>query len=170
MRGPLFIMDGMRATSIENIKSFTTHLFAEETFDSFLAVEASFSTLTDVSFDGHINPAFLTEEEQSFPEYREGIVSWKQLRPLCFDVIKGKKVPLRFKIVFKMPRSFVELFLSSTQIAQQPEDVMLFLNLVFQDGALTATTGVSLKQFSLDKSVEIAWDEHAAKFLQRLQA
>ena len=56
------------------------------------------------------------------------------------------------------------------RVQVQPEDVMLFLNLVFQDGALTATTGVSLKQFSLDKSVEIAWDEHAAKFLQRLQA
>lgn len=163
-------MNGMKSFRVENIKAFTTQLFAKETFDRFLAVEASFSTLTNVSFDGHMNQAFLSEEERGLPEYQEGIVSWGNMRPLCFDVIKGKKVPLRFKIVFKMPQSFVQQFLQSTNLPQDPEDVELFLNLVFQEDSLSVTTGVSQKVFSLDKTLDIIWDEHAEKFVNRVQA
>ncbi len=160
----------MKSISIENIKNFTTHLFAGETFDGFLVTEASFSTITNITIDGHINQDFMGEAELALPENREGAVYWKKLRPLCYEIIKGQKVPLRFRIVFMMPSDFVFQFLSSTGLDFEPVQVNgLFLNVNFQDGKLVCTTGTSLKDFTLDKSLEYAWDDQIEKFLIRVQ-
>lgn len=155
----------MRSYDIDSIKAFTTHLFAKETFDGYLVTEASFSTLVDFSIDGHINADFPDEEEKNLPEYREGIVFWKKLRPFCFEIVKGKRVPLRFKLVFKMPPEFVLRFLQEASLSYDAAQIGgLFLNVVFQDGKLSVTTGTSLKTFSMDKSLEHAWDEWAERF------
>lgn len=160
----------MKSISIENIKNFTTHLFARETFDGFLVTEASFSTITNITIDGHINRDFMGEAELALPENREGSIYWKKLRPLCYEIIKGQKVPLRFKIVFMMPSDFVSQFLGSTGLDFEPAQVNgLFLNVSFQEGKLTCTTGTSLRDFTLDKSLEHAWDDQITKFLIRVQ-
>lgn len=164
------IMLSMKAIDIENIKTFTAHLFAGDTFDGFLVTEASFSTITNITFDGHINRDFMGEAELALPENQEGSIYWKKLRPLCYEIIKGQKVPLRFKIVFMMPSDFVSSFLESAGLSLRPDQVNgLFLNVSFQEGRLTCTTGTSLKEFSLDKSLEHAWDGQIERFLQRVQ-
>ena len=160
----------MKAVAIENLKSFTTHLFVRETFNGFLTTEASFSTSTDFTIDGHINRDYLSEEELLLSENKEGIVFWKRIRPLCYEIIKGKKVPLRFKIVFMLSSGAVRKFLQSADLAFDPEQInALFLNVNYQEGKLVCTTGISLKTFSLDKSVENAWDAYAEKFLNQVQ-
>ena len=160
----------MKSVNIENIKSFTTHLFARETFDGFLVTEASFSTITNITIDGHINRDFMGEAELAMPENKEGTVYWKKLRPLCYEIIKGQKVPLRFKIVFMMPSEAVLSFLDSAGLDYEAVQVnALFLNVNFQDGKLVCTTGTSLKEFTMDKSLEYAWDEQVVKFLNRVQ-
>ncbi len=160
----------MKAVTIENQKSFTTHLFTRETFDGFLTTEASFSTATDFTLDGHINPDYLSEDELLLPENKEGIVFWKKVRPLCFEIIKGKKLPLRFKIVFMLSSGAVRRFLERSDLAFDPAQVnALFLNVNYQEGKLVCTTGISLKTFSLDKSLEHAWDAYAEKFLNQVQ-
>lgn len=160
----------MKSTVIENIKKFTAHIFTRDTFDNFLVTEASFSTSFDVSIDGHINQDYLDGAESSLPENREGVVFWKKLRPLCFGLIKGQKVPLRFKIVFMIPSSYVAKFLSGAGLNYSPDQVnALFLNVTYQDGKLVCTTGTSLKGFTLDRSLEQAWDAQMESFLIRLQ-
>jgi hypothetical protein len=42
----------------------------------------------------------------------------------------------------------------------------LYLNLSFRDGLLIATTGTSLRAFSLDKSLDKAWDDYILSFLE----
>lgn len=165
-----FIIRSMRSISIENIKSFTTHLFAKDTFDGFLVTEASFSTITNITIDGHINRDFMGEAELALPENQEGSVFWRKLRPLCYEIIKGQKVPLRFKIVFMMPSDYVQSFLESTGLHYRPDQVNgLFLNITFQEGKLSCATGTSLKEFTLDKSLEHAWDDQIEKLLKRVQ-
>ena len=160
----------MKSVQIENIKAFTTHLFVGETFDGFLVTEASFSTLFDLTIDGHMNKEFLNEEEAEQKENREGIVYWKRLRPLCYEIIKGQRVPLRFKLVFLLPPGSYPAFLSEAGLNYDPSKINgLFLNINFQDGKLNCTTGSSLKEFSLDRSLEQAWDERILKFLGRVQ-
>ena len=67
----------MRAIEIDNLKQFTTALFAGETFDGFLVTEASFSTITNITIDGHINQDFMGEADLALPENKEKAVYWK---------------------------------------------------------------------------------------------
>ena len=160
----------MKSVNIENIKAFTTQLFARETFDGFLVMEAFFSTAVDITIDGHINRDFLSEEELQLPESDEDSVFWKKLRPLCFEIIRGQRVPLRFKIVFKVPSSAIGRFISNACPGFSPEQVnALFLNVNYQEGKLVCTTGTSMKEFTMDKSLEYAWDEKTEAFLNRIQ-
>lgn len=93
---------------------------------------------------------------------------WRQLRPFCLSLIKGKHTPLEFKIVFRLAPANVERLVTQSQLALNPADIDgLFLNLHFRQGALTCTTGSSLRFFTLDKTVEHTWDEMVKKFLQK---
>ncbi|MBR3262507.1 MAG: hypothetical protein IKF93_05250 [Lachnospiraceae bacterium] len=160
----------MRAIEIDNLKQFTTALFARDTFDGFLVTEASFSTITNITIDGHINQEFMGEADLALPENKEKAVYWKKLRPLCYEIVKGQKVPLRFKIVFMMPSDVVLKFLDHAGLDFEPVEVnALFLNVNFQEGKLTCTTGTSMKAFSLDKSLEDAWDSQMVRFLNTIQ-
>ena len=157
----------MKSIEIDNIRKFTSALFVGETFDSFCVTEASFSTLVDISIDGHINREFLGEEAVQ-DEKSDDTAVWKKLKPLCYEIIKGQKVPLRFKIVFIMPKTMTASFLAAEHLNSSPEDINgLFLNIKFESNKLSCTTGTSLKTFSLDKSVEEAWDRYAAEFLRQ---
>lgn len=67
-----------------------------------------------------------------------------------------------------MPKEMTAGFLSSEHLNSSPEDINgLFLNIKFESNKLSCTTGTSLKTFSLDKSVEEAWDRYAAEFLRQ---
>ncbi len=160
----------MRLIEVENIKQFTTNLFTKDSFDKFLVTEAQISALNTFSIDGHINEAYLDENESALPENKEGIIYWSKIKPLCYEIIKGKKVPLRFKIVFALPKHLFGAFLKKVNLSLSPEDInALFLNIGFQANKLTCTTAVSLKSFSMDKSLENAWDDYINKFIISLQ-
>ena len=159
----------MRSIEIENIKGLTSQLFAGNIFDGFLAVQASFTTVCTYEIDGHINSDFVGEEDMKLPENAEGIVYWKKLRPICFEIIKGKKVPRQFLIVLMYPAHLTENFLKSAGITDSGNNISgLFININFRQGRLYCTTGCSLKTFSLDRRIETAWDEYVESFLKKL--
>ena len=160
----------MKSIEIENIKNLTTALFTGTNFDEFLVTEAYFSTLFDVSIEGHINKDFLNDEEKELPENKEGSVSWGRVRGYCFELIKGRKTPLKFKIVFRMPSNRVEGFIRKYGLNFEPEDInALFLNVNYEAGKMWCVTGTSMKAFTLDKSVDEAWDAQMQKFLLTIQ-
>ena len=86
-------------------------------------------------------------------------------RPVLFDLIKGKKTPVFFKFtLFLSPLNFYE----RTQLPPDPSDAIsgFLLNLRFMHGELTASTGVSYRTFSTDKSLEHEWDRLVEIFLK----
>lgn len=146
------------------------HLLCKETFDVFHVTEAALSTYGNFSIDGHIHKDYYTPEEYE-ELYGNGypLARWKQLRPMFFDLIRGKHTPLSFSIVFQMSRSGTEKFLSGLDTSFSISDINgLFLNLRYESGQLTAVTGTSLKVFSLDRSLEQAWDNKIQKFILSL--
>ena len=151
----------MKNIEIDNIRKFTSALFVGDTFDDFRVTEASFSTLVNISIDGHINREFLGDEAED-QEAADGAVAWKDIKPLCYEIIKGQRVPLRFKVVFMMSAD------QTAQIIQSSNVNGLFLNVRFEEGRLYCTTGTSLKTFSLDKSIDEAWDSYMTAFLARI--
>ncbi len=160
----------MKLIEVDNIREFTSRLFVGEFFDNFLAVEATIYTATTFTLDGHVNKDFVGEEGMQLPEYAEGVVMWKKIKPICYDIIKGRKVPQKFKIIFKMPSYIVEAFLKRTQLNIDKNNVGgLYLNVNFQENKMNCTTGASLKTFSLDKSLEQQWDEYMAAVIGKIK-
>ena len=158
----------MKSFEIDNIKNFTARLFAGSDFDAFLVKEAQFSTACTFTIDGHFNSGFLSEEEMKLPENAYGISPWKRLRPICYEIIKGKKVPSQFAIVLMYPPQKIPEFLASGRISHDPQEISgLYLNIRFRQGKLSCTAGCSLKSFSLDRKIETAWDEYMSEYLKR---
>ena len=157
----------MVALQICDIKQFTKHLFIGDTFDWFLVREASIVTFNAFSIDGRIRQGYYSDEELEEGQI-ETCSSWGMLRPFCFSLIRGSKLPESFSIVFKLPPCQLERFLAERCSSWRPEQVDgLFLNIRYEDHALTCTSGVSLSQFSLDKTLEREWDDMVGQLLRK---
>lgn len=71
---------------------------------------------------------------------------FEQVRPQCFDLIKGKRTPSYFKFVFLLSPKNLERTLLSTHSSFTPEDITgMFINLKFQQKKLLLTTGISYR-------------------------
>ena len=84
----------MTSFQVKELKNFMTKLLTTDCFDSFLLAEASVSSQAEYTIDGHINRDFYTREELDDPQvcpYR--FVRWSEIRPVCFQIIRGKRAP-----------------------------------------------------------------------------
>ena len=130
----------MLALSISDVRGFMVKLLKEEVFDEFQFRNAFVNT-------------FVRFEIYGIKE--EGYALWGPVRPHVFGVIKGEKQPKSIKIILGKD--------ATSSDADNP--VSLFINIHFEDGKISLTTGVSKKNFSLDKSDGEAWDAQVLKFL-----
>ncbi len=157
----------MKILRITNIKDFMNKLLLSEMFDHFLLVEASISQAATFIIDGHLTNDFFSEEE--IDAYRLNGLSYAPfslLRAGCYDMIKGKKTPVSFKFVFMLSPDNLARTLAKSDGSFAAEDLNgVFINLKFQGGSLTCTTGVSYKTFLPDHSFEQYWDSLVPKFL-----
>ena len=94
---------------------------------------------------------------------------WSEIRPFCLSVIRGKRTPLSFKFIFQLPTEEVALLTAKSSPDLSADDVFgLYLNCQYNGETLTLTTGSSLRLFTMDKSLDMAWDQMLLEFL-RLQ-
>lgn len=156
----------MLALRILDLKDFTGKLFIGEMFQHFSFVEASFTTFVTYTLDGQLHKEFFDSEQEPVRTY----CLWEDVQAQCFSIIKGKRTPLNFKIVFQLSAANVEKLLSQSGIALKPEDIYgLYLNCQFDGKQLLCTTGTSLKIFTLDKQLDRVWDEMVRKFFLKNQ-
>ncbi len=150
----------MIALQILDIKNFTSQLFLQETFDGFCLEEAEFQTRYTISMDGYL----------TVPENGRQYAGWDIVRPLAFQILKGRELPHSFHITLRLSDENMKKTLSASGLGVAAEDVGgLFLNLRFDGKNMTAVTGCSQKSFSLDRSLEKEWDRIIRLFLRRHQ-
>ncbi len=156
----------MTAMKIEDIRHFTSELLVGETFDRFQLSEAVIVTFNTFRIDGRVRKGYYTEEERE--EGRIGEFSaWPAVKPFCYSLMKGKKLPEQFRIVLRQPPEMTERFLVSHGIPLAAEQVGgLYLNIRYEEGKLLCVTGTSLNVFTADRALENAWDEAAAAYLR----
>lgn len=162
----------MTALEIKVTKNMMNALLASGQFDSFLVEEATVATFNTFHIDGHIIKDFYTKEELAELEDSEASTEfsrWGDIRPICFQLIKGKKTPLSFKAVLLAPPALVK------EIAAAPGctvDVSLIrslaLNIRYEGGKVTCVTGSALTTFIMDKSVDQLWDAYVRRLLLEL--
>lgn len=157
----------MVALKIDELKDFTKKLFIGETFDSLLVREANITTFNSFSIDGKVRHGYYSDEELELLKI-ERFSSWKLLRPFCFSLIKGSKLPESFFIVLQLAPNSLKHFLTGKNISFPVEQVNgLYMNLRYEDQVLMCITGTSVDGFTLDKSLEREWDEAVRQFLKK---
>lgn len=155
----------MISLKLTETKKFMSQLLLSDTFDRFNFIEGEIVTFGTFRIDGYLQKEFFdTESEDSLPEY----ASWAKMRDYCFSIIKGKHTPLSFKFIFSLSPEQITQLITSQALDFQPQDVQgLYLNIRFDDHGLQCITGTSLKTFTLDKSLEKAWDQTVQKFFDK---
>lgn len=159
----------MIALQITSLKQFMNALLATETFDIFLLEQANITTYNTFQIDGRQNKAFYTEEEWTDASIRPyEFTRWKDIRGLCFDLIKGKHTPTAFKFVLQLCPEYIEGILKNEDTLLKSDDIKsLVLTLKYDGSRLVLVTGTSLKTFIPDKSIEQYWDNAVRRFLAK---
>lgn len=154
--------------TISSVKDFIQAFLCSELFDRFYLSEGQITTFNTYRIDGHLKKEFFQDlrETEAVPDREYSF--WKENRAFCFDLIKGKRVPLQFKFVLLLSPAQLNAFLAQENSSFSPGDVGgCFLNIAYRDGQLICTSGVSLTTFTLDKSLEEAWDRTLTRFLEK---
>ena len=157
----------MLAIKIKDVKQFMAKLLSADTFDSFLLEEAQIHTFNTFTIDGHQNREFYTKEELEDPEkFPYEYSMWKDIKGICFQLIKGKKVPTFMKIILhKKPEESYTL-LEEAGVLEFAKLLKAFVVTVKYDGnGLLLTTGTSFSTFVMDKTPDLLWDQAFRKFL-----
>ena len=92
---------------------------------------------------------FFDNDEQEFLASSHRTFSlWKEVKPFCYSVIRGKKAPLSFKIVLQFSPNKTAALLQSSAFSISPELITgLYLNLQYKNKTLLCITGTSMKTF-----------------------
>lgn len=146
----------MYAFNIEDgdIKIFMNKLLTEDTFDSYEVRNIELETMVKYQIDGKINKDYLAENEERI------YCKWGELRHSVYGLIKGSKKPKVFKLVFALTKERVEIL--------HPNGSAMFINIMFENDRVGFITGSSQKEFTLEKSVDLAWEEYVKKYFKKL--
>ena len=156
----------MIALKIPDHKDFTSKLFLQDTFDTFLVSNASFTTSISISLEGRLHKDYFTDAEWEEMEQHD-LARWSLIKPLCFQIIKGSRLPEQFKLVFVLSDSNTKKLIEQSGLSLSPDQIGgLYLNIRYEQETLTCITGVSFSSFILDKSLEHAWDDMIKRFLK----
>ena len=156
----------MISLKVADVKAFMNKLLLQNVFDNFLVSEVEVNTANKYTIVGDLNQGFFSNDEVEALDGRMNS-TWGELRPVVFQIIKGNKTPLSFKMVFLLSKSNTVNVLTKSGLPLRPEDIGgLFLNIRFDQNGLYLITGTSMKVFTLDKSLDQVWDWDVKIFLK----
>lgn len=156
----------MIALSIIDVKDFMNKFLIGEVFDRFFLVEASVTTFNTFTIDGRLQQDFFDTDIAAMHKSNSIEYSlWRDVKPYCFSVIRGRRTPLNFRIVLQLSPKQTQQILNPSFPDGSVPDCRFCLNLQYRNDSLLCTTGVSYTSFCLDKRPEHLWDEMIRKFL-----
>ncbi len=166
----------MLAFQIKDTRDFMKKLLTGDTFDAFVLSEGQVTTFTTFRVDGSWHPAYFEDDplkKEKIAEAGAGETSrltWSLLRPHIFNLIRGKHTPSSFKFVLKLSQKELEHLLEESGQTSMKEQVSgLFLNISYNNGAVTCISGTSVNVFPYDKSLDRLWDSYLERFLAKGQ-
>ena len=151
----------MIAFKIVDVKDFMNKLLMGEVFNNFLLVSFEINNYVKITIDGERNKAWYQDEIMG----RYG--SWREIKDRISSLIKGDRVPLSIKGVFRLSEENTDKMASKLGIKGAVEqDYGLFFTLKFEKGDINIVTGVSVTDFLMSKEIGNLWDEDLLKFLK----
>ena len=142
-------------------------LLKGDAFDSFLLKEGFLRTNMEFRFQGKQFLEYFEakEQEQMTQEY----VFWKEIKPIVFELVKGKRTPLAFSFtLFLTKEQRDELFVREA-VTIGEDNPTLFLQIRFEHGVGRMITGTARNIFTLDRTLEEVWDLEVKRLLQQME-
>ena len=137
-------------------------LLCTDCFDEFLLSEAVIAVRNTHTIDGHLNRDYYEKDEWDDHSARPyEYISWSDIRPLCFELIKGKRTPASLRFILLCNPSMQNAILRDDSA---PVTALAF-RISFQNDLLSLTTGVSYSTFVPDHNAEHAFDSWVRTFL-----
>ena len=157
----------MLSIQIQDVKEFMNQLLRSDLFHPFYLWEASIKTAVSYHIDGRLNQDFYnTDELESLPQ--TDYISWAQIKPQIFSMIKGSKTPLNMKIILMLSKTDTSELLNKYNLPLSGENINgLFLNVHYDGTRLSCTTGVSYRTFTMDKRLESVFEETILTWLRQ---
>ncbi|MDR1700525.1 MAG: DUF5721 family protein [Lachnoclostridium sp.] len=139
----------MIAVKIEKRKEFMQAFLSADRFDELYVMNAEIRTLITTKINGLIQNGWLSEEEKKELDDAE-FAKWKQIRPIVYDLVKGKKIPSAVIV------NLMKIFENGDKG---------ILRVQYINGELEVITAYQTVEFTLNKEAEFEWDEYCAKWL-----
>ena len=162
----------MIALKIHNSNAFMATLLKGKAFYDFDLIEVDIVTYNSFHIDGFNQKDFFGDDknkEHSEENAPEEFSAWSKIQPICLDLIKGQRSPLSFKIILRLNQKAIISFLKQKDFVDFIHELPgLYINVRFENQNLTCMSGTSFKNFTLDKSLEKAWDNGLMDLLQEL--
>ena len=152
---------------ITETKNFVKKLLMEPVFDTFLLVEAYVRSDVSYTIDGRLNPSFFDTEELEEMTSKT-YTTWGTVRHHIFNVIKGNKLPLNFKIVLILSDANINRIIEQNHLNLTTSDIAN-LNIYFDGEKISLTTMASMNIFSMDKTLANIWDANVSAFFKQNQ-
>jgi len=144
------------------VKNFMNKILRERFFDDFDLRNVEIQSFAKFDINGKANEDFLKDESQEDDNTdKVFFCKWGRVRPYVFEFVKGKIKPSYMKFVISASKELLEKISDNA--------AALFLNFVFEKDCVVCTTGTAQKNFSLDKKLEIAWEEYVKEFFRDIQ-
>lgn len=152
---------------ITEIRDFTTKLFIGNTFDWFEVTVAEFQTACHFKLDGRLRADYYDDDrKQKLLESNRQFIFWNEVKPLCYQIIKGRRTPLSFRVALNVSRQVPGLQNVLERAAASGSVSSLNIRFEFSNNKVIGATGVSMSSFSSDRTIEYLWDEAALAFLR----
>ncbi|MCR5674151.1 MAG: DUF5721 family protein [Lachnospiraceae bacterium] len=142
----------MKERRVKETREFMRRLLTTDLFDAWLLTEAVVAGASTWTVDGRINRAYYEQDADGREEMpQEDFTRWGEVRPVIFDLIRGKRTPLSFRFLLK-------------PTAELSRDGICRIR--FTEGHVHITSAVTMKEFSTDRGPEHDWDEACSRFLE----
>ncbi len=153
----------MFAGTVEDLKSFMALLLRGELFDSWEVVEAKVETFFELSVNGRLKKDFFDEQEA----LQRDFAKWGEVKEIFFQAIKGKRLPGMLRIVLAADRAWTERILNECGRTKEEAGASLYLNVRYSANGCQVVSGVSHTGFTLDKTLDSAWDTEIQEFFKK---
>ncbi|MCL2572622.1 MAG: DUF5721 family protein [Defluviitaleaceae bacterium] len=135
-----------------SVKAFMNRILREDILDQFEVRAAEMTIATRMTINGALE---IHDSDEEIPQ-TPGYITWEALRPLLFAIIKTGAKPKLIKIVFSYKAAIAKDL--------HPNAAALFLNMTYENDAVSFTTATAQREFALDKSLDDTWDNWTRSF------
>ncbi len=157
----------MISLKLLEMNRFMGKLLKGENFDGFLMKEGFLRTGMEYRFQGRLFPEYFDTEEQE--KHTEDYIYWGELKPFVFELVKGKHTPLAFSFTLLLTKNDTTELLARRGVNVGEDSPSLFLQIRFEHGAGRIITGTARNIFTLDKTLDEAWDAEVRQLLKAME-